>query len=89
MKNDQSRPRLACWVWRPETETVEYSAEYREILNMSEDVRSGAWRDMLRSVHPEDAGRVDDAITAMLGAGEAYEIVYRIVCRDGTERTLV
>ena len=88
LANAQRIARLGSWAWQPANGRFECSAEYRQVIGELEHESDYQWRGILRHVHPDDAGRVAQAMDAATGAGEAYAIVYRIVRRDGAERTM-
>ena len=88
LANAQRIARLGSWAWHPESGRLECSAEYQQVMGKDALGPDQQWRDILRHVHRDDSDRVAQAIEAAIGAGEAYEIVYRVLGRDGAERTI-
>src|SRR5687768_9124085 len=88
LANAQRIARLGSWAWHPESGRLECSAEYQQVMGKDALGPDQQWRDILRHVHRDDSDRVAQAIEAAIGAGEAYEIVYRLLGRDGAERTI-
>jgi diguanylate cyclase (GGDEF)-like protein len=88
LANAQRIAHLGSWTWHPSSGRRECSAEYQRVIGEEALGPDHRWRDSLRRVHREDVDRVAQAIEAAIGAGEAYAIVYRILDRDGAERTV-
>src|ERR1043166_3817440 len=88
LANAQRIARLGSWAWRPAAASFECSAQYQQVIGEPTLAPGYQWRDVLRHVHPDDAAGVAQAMDAALAAGEAYNMVYRLVRSDGSERTV-
>lgn len=88
LANAQRIAHLGSWAWRPASAGFECSAEYQQVIGEHPLRSDYQWRDILGLVHRDDVERVVQAMDAAIGAGEAYAIAYRIVRRDGSERTV-
>jgi PAS domain S-box-containing protein len=77
---------MGLWVWDLEENCVQWSDEvYRIVAREPGSVEPGlaVW---LRFVHPEDAGRVREAVVRTRQEGAEYHQQYRVVWPDGTVR---
>ncbi len=88
LANAQRIARLGNWTWRPKDARFECSAEYQRITGMAQPAPVHHWQDILRNVHPGDAERVAQAMQSALEQGEACAVAYRLLGRDGIERTI-
>ncbi|MDZ8236157.1 MAG: PAS domain S-box protein [Nostoc sp. ChiQUE01a] len=79
---------LGTWYYHPRTNIVELDERMREIWGESEDAVVLPLSLIMQRIHPGDRSRVASAITAALDSKSSggYEIDYRIVWNDGTER---
>ena len=71
------------WDWNVETGEVFNSNRYFEILGYSSDdglYTIDTWRQLL---HPDDIGRVTQALRGTLNGGPPYNIEYRLRCKNG------
>lgn len=88
LANAQRIARLGSWTWHPASARFEYSAEYRQVTGGHALGPDYQWRDILRHVHADDAARVAKSMDSAAEAGDPCRIVYRILCDDGSQRTL-
>jgi diguanylate cyclase (GGDEF)-like protein len=88
LANSQRIAHLGSWAWRPASASFECSEEYQRVIGEYPLRADYQWRDILGLVHRDDADHVAQAIDAATGAGEACAVVYRILRRDGAERTV-
>jgi diguanylate cyclase (GGDEF)-like protein len=88
LANAQRIARLGNWTWQPASTRFECSAEYEHIIGGRALTPDYQWRDILRHVHPDDAARVTQNMDAATAADNACRMVYRILCDDGSQRTL-
>ncbi|MFN6562179.1 MAG: PAS domain S-box protein [Nostoc sp. ChiSLP01] len=79
---------LGTWYYDPGTNIVELDERMREIWGEYEDAVVLPLSRMMQRIHPSDRPRVANAISAALDpkSSGTYEIDYRIVWDDGTER---
>ncbi|GAB4201132.1 MAG: hypothetical protein Fur006_53250 [Coleofasciculaceae cyanobacterium] len=80
--------RLGTWRYDPETDFIELDERMREIWGEPEDRVMIPLSRTLERIHPDDRTTVASAIDAALDpkSSGTYEIDYRIVWDDGTER---
>lgn len=88
LANAQRIARLGSWTWHPDAARFACSAEFCNVIDVPEVGPDFKWRDVLRHVHRDDAERIAQAMAAATGAGEPYALVYCLVRRDGSERTV-
>lgn len=80
--------RLGTWAYNPSTNLVELDERMREIWGEPDDAVIIPLPIIMERIHPDDRARVTSAVSNALDPGSSgiYEIDYRIVCIDGTER---
>jgi PAS domain S-box-containing protein len=79
---------IGSWRWNLETDTAEWSEEAYRIFGITPRALTEHGASTLDLIHPDDRERVKQLrIDAMNGTG-AYELTYRIVLPDGTEKTV-
>jgi len=80
--------RLGTWRYNSGTNLIELDERMREIWGEPDDAVRITLPMVMERIHPEDRARVASAIRTVLDPrlSGAYEIDYRIVCPDGTER---
>lgn len=77
------------WTWIPETDEVEWSNQMYRILGLDPnqpELHVTPFRDY---VHPEDRGRVDDAIKHVVEHGTSLALEYRLIQADGKVRHVI
>lgn len=79
---------LGTWRYDPATDCVEFDERMCEIWGEPNKTLVLPWAKKMERIHPDDRARVAAAIrTALdLASSGTYEIEYRIVWNDGTER---
>jgi len=80
--------RLGTWRYDPSTDLVELDERMREIWGEPDDAVTLPLGRVMERIHPNDRARVANAVSAALAPSSSgtYEIDYRIVWSDGTER---
>ena len=80
--------RLGTWRYDPGTDIVELDERMREIWGVPDDAVTIPLAMVMERIHPDDRARVANAVSAALDprSSGTYEIDYRIVWSDGTER---
>ncbi|MEW6497317.1 MAG: PAS domain S-box protein, partial [Cyanobacteriota bacterium] len=80
--------RLGTWRYDPSTDLVELDERMREIWGEPDDAVTLPLGRVMERIHPDDRARVANAVSAALAPSSSgtYEIDYRIVWSDGTER---
>jgi PAS domain S-box-containing protein len=81
---------LGLWRYDLNTDLVEIDERMREIWGELENTSVVPLSQVIERIHPDDRARVASAINVALdpGLSDLYEIDYRIVWDDGTERWL-
>ncbi|MBD3886740.1 PAS domain S-box protein [Phormidium tenue FACHB-886] len=79
---------LGTWHYDPNTNLVELDERMREIWGEAEDAVTIPLSQVIERIHPDDQERVATAVGAALHphSSGTYDIDYRIVWNDGTER---
>lgn len=77
------------WEWNRDTGQRRWSDEVYHILGLDPARPDSRFETLLARVHPDDRERVRATITAALADGRRYQLEYRIVRPDGSERTVV
>jgi diguanylate cyclase (GGDEF)-like protein/PAS domain S-box-containing protein len=87
LEEAQRTARVGSWSWGPTADEASWSAQMYEIF--ARDATSGpaTSEDFYAYVHPDDRGRLA-GYTRAFGGGPAFELDYRIVAGDGSQRTL-
>ncbi len=88
LANAQRIARMGSWTWQPASALFESSTEYRRVTGEHPMGPDYQWRDILMHVHPDDAKHVAHVINAAVESGNAQPVAYRILCRDGSQRTV-
>ncbi|MGH8595699.1 MAG: PAS domain-containing protein, partial [Gammaproteobacteria bacterium] len=78
---------VGSWEWEPTTGRTTWSEEASRIFGVTGD-RLLMRPDFLEFVHPEDRRSVSSAIDATLSGETPYDLSFRIVRSDGTERII-
>jgi PAS domain S-box-containing protein len=95
LRQSEERTRLAIavaqlgtWYYDLDTNLVELDERMREIWGKSKDTVKIDLPQVIEQIHPNDRARVELAVGAALDPGSlgTYEIEYRIVWDDGSER---
>jgi PAS domain S-box-containing protein len=82
-----SAGRMGAWEWDIATSRVEWSEELERIHGLDPKTFSGTVDAVQSDVHADDRERFRGAIhRALEGGGDEYEIEYRIVPPDGSQR---
>lgn len=75
--------RLGAWELDLATEVLTTSATCKGIFGRGPD-EAFTYQDLLQSIHPEDVGRMMDAVRTTIETGVDYAIAYRTVWPDGS-----
>ncbi|MFB2917389.1 ATP-binding protein [Aerosakkonema funiforme] len=95
LRKSEERARLAIrigqlgiWRYDPTTNLVELDERMRQIWGESDDAIAIPLARVMERIHPDDREKVANAINAALAPNSSgtYDIDYRIVWDDGTER---
>jgi PAS domain S-box-containing protein len=81
--------RCGVWDWDIVGQRLNWSEEVFAIHGISPGDFKGRIEDFTAVIHPEDAGRVGQAIRRALESRERYEIEFRIVRPDGEARWII
>jgi PAS domain S-box-containing protein len=80
--------RIGHWSLAVGSRTVRWSPELFRIFGREPVAAPLSAEDFFASLHPDDRDRVRQLLDTPLAAGQSYEIEYRIVRADGTERVV-
>ncbi|TVP83522.1 MAG: PAS domain S-box protein [Thioalkalivibrio sp.] len=84
----QEMAHLGNWVWELDSGGLSWSDEVFRIFGLAPESRAPDYDDFLRFLHPEDLERFERAVAAALSDGPGYELEYRILQPDGSQRTV-
>jgi PAS domain S-box-containing protein len=71
------------WDWNIETDTVDYSRLWKEMLGYADTDILPANQEWVSRIHPDDQGDVADTMQAYLdGKTAIYVVEYRLKCKD-------
>ncbi|MGH8628581.1 MAG: two-component system response regulator, partial [Gammaproteobacteria bacterium] len=82
----QRLARLGSWIWDFETSEVSRSDEVCRIFGLAPGRFPPTQHGFMTMVHPEDKALVQKSINAALHQDQAYDVEFRIVLSNGTER---
>jgi two-component system cell cycle sensor histidine kinase/response regulator CckA len=77
---------LGTWAWNPESDEVFWSEELFRILGYDASTDRASTAGFFAAVHPEDRERVQATSAQGLQTGEAHQVDYRVLRRDGSVR---
>lgn len=80
--------KIGNWEWQPRTGRFTASSELCRLIGMRHQDFGGTLDDFLRSVHPEDRGRVDQSLKRILSERVPCDIDHRIVLPNGADFTV-
>jgi len=79
---------LGSWDWNIEDDTATWSDEQYRLFGYEPGEIEPDYNTFTKALHPEDRDRVLAAVKATIDDGDPYDIEFRIVCPDKTERTV-
>ena len=74
------------WSWDVATGAMDWSDEYHDLLGLEPGAGAPSYAAWMAHVHPEDRTRVADDMHRMLREGQDFELEFRILRADGTDR---
>jgi len=84
----QSIASLGSWEYDLESDEEYRSEEFYRILGLAPREKGRATDSVFDYIHPDDRERVSRKIRATLETGQPYDVEYRIIRADGSERIL-
>ena len=84
--NAQRIAHLGNWDWKIQTNESNWSDELYRIFGLTPRQNGVTYETFLSMLHPADVGWVKQAVDAVLHDQKPYDIEYRIILPDGTER---
>jgi PAS domain S-box-containing protein len=78
--------KLGNWDWDLGNNQTEWSDEIFRILGLSRNYTIPSLNQYMKSVHPDDRGLVDEALTKLVNEKNGYNLDYRIIRPDGEIR---
>jgi PAS domain S-box-containing protein len=87
LERSQQVAHIGSWEWDIERNTVVWSEEMKRIFGIDPSTVSGDLDAIVAgSIHPDDAASVQAANERVARGGDALDVEYRVVRRDGTVR---
>lgn len=86
MANAQRISSIGSWEWNVKADTMSWSNEMYRICGIRPGTYGKNYQSFLALVHPADRLQVEAAVRAALGQGPPYDLEYRLLLPDGTER---
>lgn len=86
MANAQRISSIGSWEWNVKADTMSWSNEMYRICGVRPGTYGKNYQSFLALVHPADRLQVEAAVRAALGQGPPYDLEYRLLLPDGTER---
>ena len=84
LKEAQQVAHLGYWEYEPLSNKLYWSEEIYRIFGVTPDEFGGSYEDFMGMVHPEDRESVDRAYRESLKNRTTYDIVHRLLLKDGT-----
>ena len=84
----QAIAQIGSWSWDPETDVAGWSDEMYRIFGRDPADGPATAEDLFAYLHPDDRDRIAAGYAEAFGAGEAFELEYRIVAGSGELRSL-
>lgn len=84
----QQAAQIGTWEWDVRTNVTQFTDEQYRQLGLNPDDASPAYEGWLELVHPDDRQRCETAVQDALEGVEPFDIEYRVVLQDGTEKWL-
>jgi len=89
LANAQKIARLGSWQWSLKDKKISCSDEAYRIFGYTPSGCGISYKQFLQAVHPDDRELVQKTIAETLRSKKGFDIDYRIVLPDGTERMIV
>jgi PAS domain S-box-containing protein len=81
---------VATWTWDVATDRVNADRNMARLFGVSDaDARGGPIAAYVRSIHPDDRGRVPELVRAAIQNGTPFEAEYRVLHEDGEYRSVI
>ncbi|MEA2155158.1 MAG: hypothetical protein QOE11_1298 [Solirubrobacteraceae bacterium] len=84
----QAIAQTGSWSWDPETDVAEWSDEMYRIFGRDPAEGAATPEDLFAYLHPDDRDRIAAGYAQAFGAGESFELDYRILAGSGELRSL-
>ncbi len=88
LEEAQRIAQVGSWSWEPRTGAANWSPQMYEIYGRDPADGPAIKEAFIAYAHPDDRGRLASALAGAFGAGGAFEVDYRIVADDGSEREI-
>jgi PAS domain S-box-containing protein len=82
----QRLARLGSWTWDPGVDKATWSLQMYEIFGRDPATGSATSEELFAYIHPDDRERIAAGYAEAFGGGTGFELDYRILAADGTER---
>ena len=88
LQEAQRLARLGSWTWDPQCDEATWSEQMYALFGRDPTLGPAVGEAFFAYVHHKDRERLATGYAEMFGGGAGFELNYRIVAGDGTERTL-
>ena len=82
----ESVARIGSWDWDMLSNNLIWSEEHYRLFGYAPSASNATYENWLARVHPDDKHRVQEAVDAAMAGQKPYDIDYRIILPDGSER---
>lgn len=79
---------MGCWEWDLRSGELQWSDELYVILGLDRDASTPDFELFLQQVHPDDRTRVEQAICGAFEQGVPFNLDFRLLRADGSERVV-
>lgn len=80
--------RMGCWEWDLRSGRMEWSDEFYAILGLDKNSVAASQEVFIQRVHPDDRGRVEQAMHNAVDPGNAVDIDFRLCSGDDFQRVV-
>jgi len=80
--------RMGCWEWDLRSGRMEWSDEFYAILGLDKDQALPSQELFFQHIHPDDRGRVEQAMHDAVDPGNTVDIDFRLCCGDEMQRVV-
>lgn len=89
LRRSQIHANIGTWDWHLQTGQMFWTERTAPLLGYPEGDVETTYATFLQAVHPDDQGRVLDAVDTALRSEDSYEIECRVIWPDGSQRWLL
>jgi PAS domain S-box-containing protein len=82
----QRLARVGSWTWDPGLDVATWSPQMFELFGREQSSGPATGEQLFGYIHPDDRDRIASGYAQAFGAGTGFELDYRLLMADGTER---